>query len=65
MEREVVLPASLGIIRAPGSVGTGGIMTRPAPVPLAAIAQENIYSQRLLDSKGNPMSKGRLARLHL
>ena len=53
---EVVLLSPLLILRAPGSIGTVGVMTCPPPVPFAAITQENIYAQRLLNSKTNPMS---------
>jgi len=62
---EVILLSPLFIVGAPGGIGTGGVMTRPTPIPFTAITQENIHSQCLLNSEGNPVSPGGLRRFHL
>ena len=63
-EEEVILPSPFFIVRAPGGIGAGWVMTRPTPIPFTAITQENIHSQRLLNSEGNPVSPGRSYGLH-
>jgi len=63
LERDI-LPSSFFIIRTPSGIGTRCVMTRPAPIPLTAITEENIHSQRLLNPEGDPMSPRELRGLH-
>ncbi len=54
LEEVMALLSPFFIVRAPSSVGAFRNVTRTAPVPLAAIAQEYIHSQCLFDSEDNP-----------
>lgn len=61
---EVELLSPLFIVGAPGGVGAVWVVTRPTPIPFTAITQENIHSQRFLNSEANPVSPGRRCGLH-
>ena len=60
VEEEETLPSSLFIVRTPSGVRTRRIVACPTPIPLAAITQEYIYSQHLLNPDDNPASPRKL-----
>jgi hypothetical protein len=53
---KVSLFAPLLVFRAPGGIGARRVAASATPVPFAAIAEEYVHPQRLLDLQFNPVA---------